>query len=69
VSQYGWDDRYRISIPGGRNSRMDELQAAVLRARLPRVADWNSRRRLIARAYARALPNCAWRFIGGDGDD
>ena len=35
----------------GQNSRLDELQAALLRARLPNLGPWNARRREIARAY------------------
>ena len=49
LRQYGWTRRYQASIPGGRNSRLDELQAAVLRVKLLRVDDWNERRREIAR--------------------
>ena len=31
LRQYGWDRKYRVSRRGGRNSRLDELQAALLR--------------------------------------
>ncbi len=34
------------------NSRLDELQAAVLRAKLPRLAEWNRARRHLAESYA-----------------
>jgi dTDP-4-amino-4,6-dideoxygalactose transaminase len=37
------------------NSRLDELQAAVLRARLPHLPRWNQRRAEIAATYAEAL--------------
>ncbi|MCK6531163.1 DegT/DnrJ/EryC1/StrS family aminotransferase [Myxococcota bacterium] len=37
------------------SSRLDELQAAVLRVQLPLVASWNERRRALAGGYARAL--------------
>ena len=36
----------------GWNSRLDELQAAVLRVLLPELDGWNERRRAVARAYA-----------------
>ena len=32
LRQYGWQQRYVAEIPGGRNSRIDELQAAFVRA-------------------------------------
>ena len=33
------------------NSRLDEMQAAILRARLPLLAGWNARRRALAARY------------------
>jgi dTDP-3-amino-3,4,6-trideoxy-alpha-D-glucose transaminase len=51
----GQADRYHHQEPGV-NSRLDEMQAAVLRARLPRLARWTARRRQLARAYRAALP-------------
>ena len=39
----------------GVNSRLDELQAAILRARLPLLPAWTARRREIARQYRAAL--------------
>ena len=52
---YGWGAKYHCTIEGGRNSRMDELQAAVLRVKLPRLDGWNRRRRDIAARYRRAI--------------
>ena len=54
LRQYGWDGKYRIGVDGGRNSRLDEIQAAVLRVRLPLVDGWNERRREILARYAAA---------------
>ncbi len=51
LRQYGWTSRYQATLPRGRNSRLDELQAAFLRAMLPFLDGWNARRREIASAY------------------
>ena len=50
----GQSDRYRHDAFGV-NSRLDELQAAVLRSRLPRLAGWTARRRALAAVYRSAL--------------
>ena len=52
----GQTDRYHHQEPGI-NSRLDDLQAAVLRARLPRLQGWTARRRAIAARYRRRLAN------------
>jgi dTDP-4-amino-4,6-dideoxygalactose transaminase len=54
LRQYGQADRYR-HVASGVNSRLDELQAAVLRARLERLAAANARRAAIAARYDAAL--------------
>jgi dTDP-3-amino-2,3,6-trideoxy-4-keto-D-glucose/dTDP-3-amino-3,4,6-trideoxy-alpha-D-glucose/dTDP-2,6-dideoxy-D-kanosamine transaminase len=54
LRQYGWTDRFVATRPGGRNSRLDEIQAALLRMKLPSLDDRNERRRVIARAYVEA---------------
>ena len=55
LRQYGWESKYRSVLAGGRNSRLDEIQAAVLRAKLPYLEGWNEQRRDIAKAYAEGL--------------
>ena len=50
----GQTDRYRHA-EAGINSRLDEMQAAVLRARLPFLAGWTARRRVLAQRYRAAL--------------
>lgn len=60
VRQYGQADRY-VHIARGVNSRLDELQAAVLRVKLPYLAGWNRRRREIAATYTEALRGTAVR--------
>ena len=39
----------------GTNARCDELQAAILRAKLPQLNDWNSRRQELAAMYEERL--------------
>jgi dTDP-4-amino-4,6-dideoxygalactose transaminase len=46
----GQIDRYHHEEPGI-NSRLDDMQAAVLRARLPRLQGWTDRRRMLAARY------------------
>lgn len=55
LRQYGWSQKYIVEAAGGRNSRLDEIQAAVLREKLPRLAQSNIERRDIARRYNEAF--------------
>jgi len=54
LRQYGWESKYRATLPGGTNSRLDELQAAFLRIRLKSVDELNARRREIIGKYSAA---------------
>lgn len=54
LREYGWEQRYISDIPG-RNSRLDELQAAILRVKLRHLDADNERRRSIAGMYTDAL--------------
>ncbi len=54
LRQYGWRERFVSEIPGT-NSRLDELQAAVLRVRLRHLDEDNHARRRIAARYDEAL--------------
>lgn len=54
LREYGWRARYVSDIPG-MNSRLDEVQAAVLRVKLPALDAGNARRAAIADAYDRGL--------------
>jgi dTDP-4-amino-4,6-dideoxygalactose transaminase len=57
LRQYGWDKKYSAERPYGRNSRLDELQAAILRIKLGKLDGWNARRReIVARYRAAASP-------------
>ncbi len=50
---YGWRERYTSEEPG-LNSRLDELQAAILRVKLPHLEAETERRREIAQVYRRS---------------
>jgi dTDP-4-amino-4,6-dideoxygalactose transaminase len=50
LRQYGWRERY-VSDLAGVNSRLDELQAAMLRVKLRRLDDDNARRAAVAARY------------------
>ena len=52
--QYGQRVKY-VHESLGMNSRLDTIQAAVLRVKLARLADWNARRRVLADRYTAAL--------------
>lgn len=54
LREYGWQRRY-ISDIAGRNSRLDELQAAILRVKLRHLDYDNSKRQLLAEQYSKAL--------------
>jgi dTDP-4-amino-4,6-dideoxygalactose transaminase len=54
LRQYGWRQGQVSEIPGY-NSRLDELQAAILRVKLPLLEKNNVARRRIAARYSEAL--------------
>ena len=54
LREYGWRERYVSELPG-RNSRLDELQAAILRVKLRHLDEDNARRRVIAKSYTKLL--------------
>lgn len=58
LANYGSTEKYVFPYAGV-NSRMDELQAAALRVKLPRLDDDNLRRRTIASIYLHAIHNRA----------
>lgn len=54
LRNYGSKQKYFNELKGF-NSRLDELQAAFLRAKLARLDEWNARRRTLAEFYLREL--------------
>jgi dTDP-4-amino-4,6-dideoxygalactose transaminase len=68
LRQYGWSQRGVVAIPGGRNSRLDEVQAAVLRVRLRHLDGWNRQRRCLVQHYASAIKQ-SYRSVLGATDE
>jgi dTDP-3-amino-3,4,6-trideoxy-alpha-D-glucose transaminase len=54
LGNYGSSKKY-VNELLGRNSRLDEIQSAVLRVKLHHVDSWNARRQAIANRYAQEL--------------
>ncbi|MCE5330169.1 DegT/DnrJ/EryC1/StrS family aminotransferase [bacterium] len=54
LRNYGFEDRYK-SIIRGFNSRLDEIQAALLDFKLTKLDEWNLRRKQIADRYINRL--------------
>lgn len=54
LRNYGQPDRYRATVIGI-NSRMDDIQAAMLSVKLAHLGKWNHRRREIAKRYIEML--------------
>jgi dTDP-4-amino-4,6-dideoxygalactose transaminase len=66
LAQYGWSSRYVIDNESGFNSRLDEIQAAVLLERIDGLQKNNDRRREIVNRYKGALTDS--RFLLGEDD-
>lgn len=54
LRNYGSSRKY-VNEVAGFNSRLDELQAALLRVKLTRLDEWNDRRRALAANYLQSL--------------
>src|SRR3972149_2818656 len=57
LREYGWEERYVSKFPG-MNSRLDEVQAGILRVKLPHLDEENESRRKIAGTYHSLLAAC-----------
>lgn len=57
LRNYGSQVKYQHDV-AGYNSRLDEIQAALLRVKLSVLDQWNGRRREIAACYDRLLAGC-----------
>jgi dTDP-4-amino-4,6-dideoxygalactose transaminase len=54
LREYGWAERYVSHIPGW-NTRLDEIQAAILRVKLKHLDSYNSNRIRLAKLYSEGL--------------
>lgn len=54
LRNYGSEEKY-LHPEQGSNSRLDELQAAILSCKLSRLGSWNARRRELAARYSAGL--------------
>ncbi|MGH8552349.1 MAG: DegT/DnrJ/EryC1/StrS family aminotransferase, partial [Methylococcales bacterium] len=67
LHQYGWRMKYRVERAGGRNSRMDEIQAAILEMRLSYLPKSNAERLRILSCYREAAGKSLSIVDGGPG--
>jgi len=54
LRNHGCEEKYR-HLELGYNSRLDEVQSAVLRVKLPYLKKWNQQRQALAQLYTRSL--------------
>lgn len=67
LRQYGWIRKYEVGLEGGRNSRLDELQAALLRLKLRQVDRNNARRSEIFLAYEESFAAVGGHYLLHEG--
>jgi len=67
LREYGWKQRY-VSNQPGMNSRLDEIQAAILRVKLRHLSRDNGRRQHLARVYLDAFAGSCLRLPAGSPD-
>jgi dTDP-3-amino-3,4,6-trideoxy-alpha-D-glucose transaminase len=65
LRNYGEREKSRSECLGW-NSRLDPIQAAILRVKLDMLEEWNSRRRRIAARYREGLSGLAWLRLPGE---
>jgi dTDP-3-amino-3,4,6-trideoxy-alpha-D-glucose transaminase len=66
LREYGWRSRYISDVPGY-NSRLDEIQAAILRVKLKHLDEHNAMRHSIAMQYTQSLSQCVETPVERDG--
>src|SRR5262249_37719341 len=68
LANYGERRRHQSEVRG-HNSRLDEIQAALLRVKLKRLEEWNERRRARASQYLELLADCPGLALPGITED
>ncbi|WP_081788540.1 DegT/DnrJ/EryC1/StrS family aminotransferase [Candidatus Blastococcus massiliensis] len=68
LRMYGWTAKYEVGEDGGRNSRLDEMQAALLRVQLSHLDAWNETRRAIIARYVEAAEGTGVRVLPAVGE-
>ncbi|WP_207263561.1 DegT/DnrJ/EryC1/StrS aminotransferase family protein [Pseudomonas sp. GW101-3H06] len=68
LRQYGWSSKYCVELAGARNSRLDEMQAAILSEFLPHLDEGNARRHQIAERYRNEIQQTDLVHPQGDND-
>ena len=68
LRQYGWTDKYRVELAGAVNSRLDEIQAAILSEFLPELDAMNTRRQAIAARYSARIHHPEVQLPDHDGE-
>lgn len=64
IRNYGSERKYENDIKG-LNSRLDPIQAAILRVKLSRLDEWNARRTEIAKTYDDSFKSVGW-YVPGE---
>ena len=69
LRQYGWSEKYLIDTSGGINSRLDEIQAAVLRLGISKIDRLNAKRQEIVKQYREAFYATKLQIVTQDSED
>ena len=63
LRNYGWGDKYKVEIEGGRNTRLDEIQASILSGLLEHLDEENAIRKRIAVEIMTSVDNPLLTFL------
>lgn len=68
LRNYGWEEKYHCVTARGKNSRLDEIQSAILNVMLPFLDSFNLNRKKIAQRYIKEIDNRNITFLSYDFD-